>query len=326
MPTEPFKYALNTFDIVTQGSNPLISELLISTLPRLAAAAAAHSALNPSLGAVTAASNAWNAGETVLANAEAAQLSATLLSTDKLVGLTRKPDPETNSIIETWDSTIRAQVPYQGSIYTTLLPNGRDTITAGGLDDQIDAIRDFGVRLLAQSTKPALITLGGAVSAFAIAARGLRSTQLTAKTAVETARGTQETLRFTAAAELYSMVGVGMGVFKATPVQVDTLYDIGLLRGPTQPLPTAPLNTLWTAGPRTLSTTALPGAATRLEAWVEGPGGLTELVALGALGALSVVIPGDITFTAGASYHLWLQARNGTGSSGPGPKTTWVAV
>ena len=71
------------------------------------------------------------------------------------------------------------------------------------------------MRLLAQATKPALVTLGGTVSAFAIAARGLRSTQLTAKTAVETARATQETLRFNAVAELYSMVGVGMGVFRA---------------------------------------------------------------------------------------------------------------
>jgi hypothetical protein len=326
MPTEPFKYALNSFDIQTQDSNSLMSEILITTLPKLTAAAAAHAALAPSLTAVTAASTAWNAGETTLASAEATQLAATMLVTDKLASLTRKPDTETNSFIETWDSTIRSQVPYQGSVYTILLPNGRETLTAGGIDEQIDAMRDFGVRLAAQSAKPVLVTLGGTVTAFATAARTLRTSQLAAKAAVDAARGVQETLRFNAAAELYAMVGAGMGVFKATPALVDSLYDVSLLRGPSQAIPAAPADTTWTPATRTLSTTALPADATRLELWIEGPGGLTQLVAIGALGALSVVVPGSITFTAGATYTLWLQARNSAGSSGPGPKQTWVAV
>ena len=53
---------------------------------------------------------------------------------------------------------------------------------------------------------------------------------------------------------------------------------------------------------------------------------MPEQLAIGAVGALEVTIPGDITFVAGQTYQLWLQARNGSGSSGPGPKQSWTAV
>jgi len=43
-----------------------------------------------------------------------------------------------------------------------------------------------------------------------------------------------------AAAALFNMVGVGMCVWRATPLMVDTLFDIGLLRGPIQMIPAAP--------------------------------------------------------------------------------------
>lgn len=326
MPAEPSKFASNQFDVATEGRFPLMSEILVTTLPKLIAASSLHVALSTSLSLVSTASAAWNAGEIVLANAEASQLGATILSTDKLASLTRKPDSETNSLIETWDMTIRGQVAYQSSVYTVLLPNGRETITAGPIDEQIDALRDFGARLTAQSAKPVLVTLGATVTAFATSARGLRTSQLGAKTAVDLARVAQETLRLNAAGELYSMVGVGMGVFKTTPAQVDSLFDVGLLRGTPQSIPAAPADTLWIPATHTLSTTVLPDGATRLEAWREGPGGAPELVAVGETDALSVEIPAAIVFTPGDLYDLWLQARNSRGSSGPGPVESWTAV
>ena len=45
MPTEPSKYALNQFDTATEGSLPLMGELLADTLPKITAAAAANPAL-----------------------------------------------------------------------------------------------------------------------------------------------------------------------------------------------------------------------------------------------------------------------------------------
>ena len=326
MPTEPSKYASNQFDIATVERFPLMSEILADTQAKLNAAVVGHAGLAPAVPLLATAITNWNAGETLLANGEAAQFGTTDLLDDRFATLTRKPDLETNSLIETWDSTIRAQVAYQGSVYNILLPHGRETLTAGSIEEQLDALRDFGIRLAAQATKPTLVSLGTTVvTPFATAIRTLRTNQLAAIATVENARVNQELLRKAAAAELFGMVGIGITVFKTTPALIDTLYDVGMLRGPAQDIPGAPIDTLWTPATRTLSTTALPADATRLEAWRQGPGGAPELLVVGAFDALSVVIPGEFTFDHNKTYDLWLQARNSKGTSGPGPKTAWLA-
>ena len=326
MPTEPSKYATNQFESATAGSNPLMSEILSDTLPRLTLAAGVKPALAPALTALNTASNNWNTGETFLANAEASLLSSTAGLTDKLLSITRKPDIDTNSPIETWDSTIRSQVAYQGTIYTLLLPHGRETVTQGTIEEKLDALRDLGVRLGNQSTKPILISLGTTVTTFANAARGMRNAQQAAKAVLDAMRESQEALRIAAAVELYNMVGLGISVYKTAPDQVDTLFDVNLLRNPAQEVPAPPIDIAWNAATRTLSTTAMPAGATRLEAWREGPGGMPEQLAVGGRDALSVVIPANITFDHGDLYQFWMQARNGKGSSAAGPKVSWTAV
>ena len=326
MPAEPSKYAFNQFETATTGSNPLMSEILADSMGRLTVAVTAKPALSPALGSLTSANTAWNNGETTLANAEAALLSATAAMTDKLASLTRKPDIDTNSPLEIWDTTIRGQVAYQGTTYTLLLPRGRETLTGGGIEEQLDALRDFGIRLVNQTLKPVLASLGGTVGFFASAARALRTTQLNAKGSLDIARANQETLRLAAATELYNMVGLGMTVFKATPDQIDTLFDVGLLRGPAQALPDAPADTFWNPAQRTLSTTALPNGATRLEAWREGPGGMPERLAVSLPGETSVLIPASITFNTGDLYQLWLDGLNSKGPGPAGPKVNWTAA
>ena len=54
-----------------------MSEVLQDTFTRLTAAANTYPDLDPALTAITAVLADWNAGETLLANAEAAKLSAT---------------------------------------------------------------------------------------------------------------------------------------------------------------------------------------------------------------------------------------------------------
>ena len=326
MSHEPSKYAENQFESATRSSLPLMSELLADTRPRLAVAAAANALFNPPLVLLDSSIALWEAGETLIANAEAAQLSATLAFQDKIDSLARKPDADTNSPLETWDVGIRGQVAFQGPTYLLLLPQGRETITIGTYDARLDAGRDFGIRLSQQTGKQVLIDLGVVVSAFYTSACALRTAQTTAKSLLEDARMDQEPLRLLAAAALFNMVGVGMCVWRATPLLVDTLFDIGLLRGSMQEIPAAPANTTWTPGTKTLSTTALPNWATRLEMWRQAPGGMPEQLAIGAVDALSVQVPSGITFETGVTYQLWLQARNGRGSSGPGPKQTWTAV
>lgn len=326
MPQTPSKYAENQFDSATIDRLPLMSEILADARPRLAVAAAANALFNPPLVLLDSAIAGWEAGETLIANAEAAQLGASLAFQDKMDSLARKPDADTNSPLETWDVTIRGQVAFQGPTYLLLLPQGRETLTAGTYDARLDAGRDFGIRLSQQTGKQVLIDLGVVVTAFYTSARNLRTAQNTAKSVLEDARVDQEPLRLAAAAALYNMVGVGMSVWRATPLLVDTLFDVGLLRGTIQEIPAAPADTTWTPGTMTLSTTALPSGATRLEMWRQAPGGMPEQLAIGEVNALAVVVPAGITFETGVTYELWLQARNSRGSSGPGPKQTWTAT
>ena len=325
MATELSKYASNQFEVATAQSFPLMSEILADTRPRLATAATSNALFNPPLALLDTAIASWDAGETLIANAESAQPARTLAFIDKMDSLTRKPDADTNSPIETWDVAIRGQVAFQGPTYMLLLPQGRDTLTGGTYDARLDAGRDFAVRLSQQIGKQVLIDLGVVVAAFYTAARALRTAQTVAKSTVEDVRLAQEPIRKLAAAALLNMVGVGLQVWREAPELVDTLFSVGLLRGPTQDLPAAPANTTWTPGQRRLSTTVMPHAATRLEAWREGAGGMPEQLAIGAVGALEVVIPESITFNAGEHYQLWLQARNSRGSSSPGPKQNWTA-
>ena len=139
MATLPRHYAENQFLAATFEDIPLMGEIFGDHVPRLLAAAAA----DPVFGGIAAATvdlrAPWNSAEDAATNAEAGQQSATLAFTEKLLGVSRKPDADTNSPLETWDSTIRSQVPYQGTVYTYLLPSGREPFTVGSYEERLDA-------------------------------------------------------------------------------------------------------------------------------------------------------------------------------------------
>lgn len=228
--TSPSKFAGNQFLTATDGSYLLMSEILADTLPRASAATAGLPAFSLVMGNLASAASAWNGGETLIANAETALPGASLAFDDKMAALTRKPDADTSSVMETWDATIRSQVAYQGPIYVSLFPQGRETFTAGSREDQLDALRDCGLRLSAQTGKPVLVALGTTVTTFANTARALRTAQTNAKAALEAARLAQEPRRLAAAAALYALIGQGMVTWSTDPSRVDTLWNVNLLR------------------------------------------------------------------------------------------------
>ena len=326
MPAEPSKYAENQIEAATRNNYSLMAEFATDVMPRIAAAAADHPDLVPINNVLISTYAAWGAADSVVANAAASQESATFAFESKMASLTRKPSDESNSPIVTWDTTIVSQVAEGGTIYRELLPNGRETLTAGTYHQRLEALKDFGTRLAAQTAKPVLVTLGTTVTAFYTDAKALRDFQSNRKTALDNGRVDLEAMRVLISEDIYSMIGYGIVVFKKTPLLVDTLWDVEMLRNPAQFVPAAPADTVWTPATRTLSTTALPPGATRLEAWREGPGGMPERLAIGERGALSVVIPANITFDAGDLYQLWLQASNSKGPSPAGPKQSWVAA
>ena len=223
--------------------------------------------------------------------------------------------------------SIRAQVPYQGTVYQLLLPHGREDFTTGTYQQRIDALEGLATRLGQQVSKPVLVSLSATVSSFRGTLNTLWNAQNSAEVAAASARTAIETLRVTAARQLFRNTGFAMTVWNSelNLPKIEALFDMALVRGDTQPIPEPPADTAWVPGTRTLSTTAMPADATALEAWRQGPGGAPELLAIGERGALSVVIPAAYTFDPGDVYQLWLQSRNSRGPSTPGPKQTWPA-
>ncbi|MES2658640.1 MAG: hypothetical protein V4689_08475 [Verrucomicrobiota bacterium] len=319
------KFAINPFLHSTRKRFPLMDEILADTGPRATVATAGDTSFTAILAELAAATTAWNSGATVIANAEAALGGLTLAFDDWMEGLRRQPDADTASLLEQWDSAIRAQVSYRGPVYRGLLPDGRRTLTHGSPEEQIDALRDFGIRLTAQTSRPVLVALGTTVTAFSTTARSRRTAQTTAKAALETARAAQEHHRLRAAEALYGLLGQGIATWRADPSRVDTLWDVNFLRRGRQHLPAAPAATTWDPATRTLSTPAMPAAATRLQAWRQGPGSMPELLLTGPSREISITLPANITFSPGGLYQLWLVALNSTGHSTPGPVQSWMA-
>lgn len=325
-PNELSKYAENQPLNATARRFPLMSELVADTLARATSVTTGIAAFTPVIGNLTSAADAWQAGERRIINAEAVQMGATQLFENQMDSLTRRPDSESNSIMERWDNLIRGEVPYQSAVYLTLLPQGRETLTTGTRDEQLTAIQSFAERLDAQTSHPGLVSLAVEVAAFHDTAADLRNAQTQAKSSLDTARQAQEALRVAAAHAIYALLGQGMVTWCTDSSRVDTLWDVNILRNPPQDVPAPPADTTWDAPARTLSTTALPAGATRVEAWRISPGGMPELLATSPMNTTAVIIPATITFTPGGLYQLWLVALNSKGSSTPGPVQNWTAA
>ena len=325
MPAEPSKYALNQFDSSTVGRPSLMDEFLADLVPRATAATAGIADFSSVMSELGMLIGAWDGSFAAWTIARNCVPSCTYDFEDKMASLTRPPNANEPSPLETWDATIRTQVAYQGPVYMILLPNGREALTHGTYESRLDTLTNLGTNLALQVTKPVLVTLGTTVTAFANAARTLRTAQTTAKAEVEITRNTLETRRIACANVVYKLTGCGMMVWNATPDLVDTLYDISILRRPVKDPPDAPADTTWTPATRTLSTLAMPARATRLQAWRIAPGGMPEMLHTGISGETFVTIPNTITWTSGELYQLWLLALNGSGESVPGPVQTWTA-
>ncbi len=322
-----WKFASNTFRVVTENNTALAGEILRDHAPKLALATTNWMdfiAVNTETIALLA---AWDAAELVEINSEAAQLSATAAVDDKLASMTRKPDLDTNSPLEQWDATIRAAVAYQGTIYTLLLPHGRETLTGGTIPERIEALEGFVTRLSNQTAKPELVTLSGVVDTFYQALKTLHEAQQSRINEYTAARTALTTLNAMVAKQMFRNTGNAILVWCAEEDnhRIEGLFDMALIREEAPALPAQPTLPTWVPGTRMLSVAALPDRATRLEAWRIGPGGAPELLAVGESGATSVVIPAMYIFTPGSLYQLFVKGRNGRGAGEASASVSWTA-
>ncbi len=322
-----WKFASNTFRIIMEGNNTLAGEIIRDHAPKLALAATTWTEFAGVNSETISLLALWDAAEQVEINREAAQLSATAAVEDKLASMRRKPDLDTNSPLEQWDSTIRANVAFEGTTYTLLLPHGRETLTGGSIPERIEALEGFKTRLLAQAAKPALVTLGGVVNTFYQALKTLHEAQQARINEYTAARTELSTINAQVARQMFRNTGMAIVIWCAETdnFRIEGLFDMALIRDESPALPAQPTLPAWVPGTRTLSIAALPDRATRLEAWRIGPGGAPELLAVGETGATSVVIPAMYIFTPGSLYQLYVKGRNGRGAGEASPSVSWTA-
>ena len=322
-----WKFASNTFRIITENNTALAGEILRDHAPKLALATVTYPAFATVNGETISLLAAWDAGEQVDINTEAAQLAATLLVDDKLAAMTRKPSVDENSPLEAWDSAIRVVVAYQGGTYTILLPHGRETLTGGSAAERIEALEGFVTRLKAQVSKPALVTLGNTVDVFYQALKTLHFAQQNRINEHRQAQTDLTTLRRMVAKQCFRNTGIAMSIWcdEVDNPRIEGLFDMALIRDEAPELPAQAALPTWVPATRTLSVTALPDRATRLEAWRIGPGSAPELLAVGEAGATSVVIPAMYIFTPGSLYQLFVKGRNGRGAGEASPSVSWTA-
>ena len=325
MSNEPWKFEANTFLTVTEGRIPLMGEILRDHAPKLERAADEKDTFTPVFIATQTQLTQWESIESAVTNAEAAIPAATAALVDKLESLTRKPDLDTNSPLETWDSTIRSIVAYQGTTYTYLLPHGRETLTAGKQDERVRALKDFATRLEEQTGKAGLIALSVTVLAFHAAAETLADTREEKQNILDDARDALEALRVEVAWQLFANTGIAMTVWNNPndTFKIGELFDLALIRSEAPPLPAAPGLPTVDETARTATVAVMPENATRLELWREHPGGMPELLAIGEKDALTVTVPAGVTFDPGITYELWMRGRNSRGTGPESPRVGW---
>jgi hypothetical protein len=327
MSAKRWKFTLNTFSSATRDSHSLMGEILRDHLPKLASVAAHHPEFATVAGETAALLETWQALENEVTNCEALAPALNMGFVDKMESLTRKPDVETNSILEAWDIVIRGTVARGGRIYKSLLPHSRETLTVGTVHERLVAMKGFAMRLGEQETKPALVALGVTVMDFYNLLDGLHSAVVDARNLLASKRADLEHLRRTVAAQLFRNVGQAMMIWN-TPAnirRIEDLFDLALLRDAIPEAPDAPALPAWDPVARTLTAPELPARATRLEAWRLGPGGAPELLAIGEKGALTVTIPARFIFDPEKLYQLTLRARNSRGTSPASPPVNWEA-
>ena len=318
-------FASNQIEVATRDNNNLLSMLAEDLMPKVLSATIPHPEFLPVYGELLSYDAAWEAVDVILVNKEAARVGKTAIFEDAMEGISRKPNIDTNSPLESWDNVLIGVYAYGSPKYKEIMFRGREALTVGTYVDRLKALDGFHKRLAGETTKAALVALGVTVKAYYEVLADKRDKQNTAKAAVDTARTDKEAIRLIFCAKIFKMLGVGMQVFCEEPEKVDTLWDVNIIREVPQVVPGPPVDSTWNAGSLSMGATALPEGATGFELWRQGEGGMPERLAVGARGELSVAVPAEVTFDSGEVYEIWLQARNGKGSSIPGPKTSWTA-
>ena len=225
-----WKYADNTFEVVTRGSFKLMNILIIDHYARctqLAAAAPGNQLLLDALTDATSAQSGWQADYTAWNTCRGQYKGFTLAFHNKLEELSSLK-------IRQWDAAIQAVYLEGTPEYITLLPQGREPFQKGAFDQRVNAVRTLGNTLAGHAL---LAPLMGLVNTYLGEMESLRTAQQSKEGEVDTCSAMLENTRKATARLMYRNLGRFMQLYWDDPVKIEDCYDMNYIRDGSTPPP-----------------------------------------------------------------------------------------
>jgi len=218
-----WKYAENTFEVVTRSSFKLMNIIITDHLARCTQLSASNPAvplLSDALLDATASHGTWQGAYTAWQTSRGLYKSA---SQGFHAGL-----EELSSLkIRQWDAGIQGVFLEGTPEYTALLPRGREPFQKGAFDQRVSTVRALSQTL---GTFAALATLKTQVDTWLTGLEALRQTQQQRETAVDTLAAALETQRLATAKILYKNLARFMLVWWENPVRIEDGFDMNYIR------------------------------------------------------------------------------------------------
>lgn len=243
----PWKYAENTFLVVTTGNFKLMNILISDHTARIAQAVSAVTPPDADFttmqGRLTPVKAAWDTAYNGWIASRGTYKGKTQALEGKLADLS-------GLRIKQWDIAVQGVFLDGTPEYTQLLPNGRGPFQQGAYDLRIAEVKALQTRLAPfTGANPTLATLATTVGTFHGEIKALREAQQGQEGAVNTASATVEAQRLASGNVMYQNLGRLMEKFVAVPSKIEDYYDTGYIRDgatapadapPPVPVPTVP--------------------------------------------------------------------------------------
>ena len=234
----PWKYAENTFLVVTTGNFKLMNILISDHAARIAQAV---TAVNPPDSDFTTMQGRLTPVKTVWDTAYNAWIAARGTYKGKTQALETKLADLSGLRIKQWDIVIQGVFLDGTPEYTQLLPNGRGPFQQGAYDLRIAEVKALQTRLAPfTGANPTLTALATTVGTFHTEIKGLRDSQQGQEGAVDTASTGVEAQRIASGNAMYQNLGRLMEKFVLVPTKIEDYYDMSYIRDGAVPPPAPP--------------------------------------------------------------------------------------
>lgn len=225
-----WKYADNTFEVVTRSSFKLMNILIndhVARCTQIEGANPANALLQDALSDALSGRSGWMAAYNAWLTCRGQYKGATLAFYEKL--------EELGSLkIRQWDAAIQGVFLEGTPQYVGLLPQGREPFQKGSLDQRLAAVGALKTALAAHAP---LAALTAQVDAYLGQLEVLRATQQQKETEVDTCSSALELQRVATAKLMYRNLGRFMVIYSDTPVLIEDAYDMNYIRDGASPPP-----------------------------------------------------------------------------------------